>query len=305
MFNVGDAVVLQELRARPDLNGSVGLILHHVVDSDRWAVKIQPAGTYSECVKVKACNLKLHASSALHTLTRGGSDDDAFHESIADSMFERHYAVVDGFLQSGRDVEAFQQLLRELRSSLGAGDVAGGRAAAAYARITKQALPRGDLMRFLSQAEATEHLALQPALAAIDAVVQGLQRSPRLAEEWSRPDGCPVPPLRREEMQVTCYPGDGARYVRHIDNNAPVSPAHRRTGRRVTCILYANPCWEPSHGGELRIYQHEDTPESTRVDVAPLSNRLCLFWSDARVPHEVLPTHEERYALSVWYEDHD
>ena len=50
-----------------------------------------------------------------------------------------------------------------------------------------------------------------------------------------------------------------------------------------------------------RIYLLQ-TPTDV-VDVAPLYNRLVLFWSDARVPHEVLPSRVDRYALSIWYED--
>ena len=38
-------------------------------------------------------------------------------------------------------------------------------------------------------------------------------------------------------------------------------------------------------------------------DVAPLDGRLVLFWSDSRCPHEVLPAHRERYAVSVWFSD--
>ena len=37
--------------------------------------------------------------------------------------------------------------------------------------------------------------------------------------------------------------------------------------------------------------------------MAPLDGRLLLFWSDSRVPHEVLPTFKDRYAVSVWYSD--
>jgi len=37
--------------------------------------------------------------------------------------------------------------------------------------------------------------------------------------------------------------------------------------------------------------------------VQPLAGRLLLFWSDARCPHEVMPAHADRYAVSVWYAD--
>ena len=33
------------------------------------------------------------------------------------------------------------------------------------------------------------------------------------------------------------------------------------------------------------------------------AGRVVLFWSDKRVPHEVLPAHAHRYAVTVWYFD--
>ena len=65
-----------------------------------------------------------------------------------------------------------------------------------------------------------------------------------------------------------------------------------------TCICYANAEWEPAHGGELRLHL-----KSGVRDVAPLGGRLLLFWSDSRCPHEVLPAHRERYAVSIWFSD--
>ena len=82
------------------------------------------------------------------------------------------------------------------------------------------------------------------------------------------------------------------RYVKHVDD----ALAHR--GRVLTCIAYANPTWQPLHGGQLRLHVKGGV-----TDVAPLHGRLVLFWSDNRCPHEVLPSHAERYAVSVWFSD--
>lgn len=38
-------------------------------------------------------------------------------------------------------------------------------------------------------------------------------------------------------------------------------------------------------------------------DVEPLAGRLVLFWSDRRVPHEVLPAYKDRYCITVWFFD--
>ena len=48
-----------------------------------------------------------------------------------------------------------------------------------------------------------------------------------------------------------------------------------------------NDAWREGDGGELRVYGPVDSEEVVAT-IAPTSNRLLLFWSDARVPHEVL-----------------
>ena len=71
------------------------------------------------------------------------------------------------------------------------------------------------------------------------------------------------------------------------------------TDRVLTTIVYLNRDWIPADGGSLRLH----TRAEGGVDVAPLIGRVLFFWSDGRVPHEVLPAYQPRYAVSLWYYD--
>jgi hypoxia-inducible factor (prolyl hydroxylase) len=95
---------------------------------------------------------------------------------------------------------------------------------------------------------------------------------------------------------VTCYPHE-ARYVRHTDNSC-------RRGHGSRCIGYLNPP-RPDGDGALRIYSSEGDllTSPARLDIQPDLDRVLLFYSDDRVPHEVLPTDEPRFAVTVWYYD--
>ncbi|XP_028251365.1 prolyl hydroxylase EGLN3 isoform X1 [Parambassis ranga] len=98
----------------------------------------------------------------------------------------------------------------------------------------------------------------------------------------------------RSKAMVACYPGNGAGYVKHVDNP-------NCDGRRITCIYYLNKNWNAKeNGGVLRIF-----PEGTScvADIQPLFDRLLFFWSDRRNPHEVQPCYATRYAITVWYFD--
>jgi len=51
---------------------------------------------------------------------------------------------------------------------------------------------------------------------------------------------------------------------------------------------------------------HEATATAAAMGrIAPLGNRLLLFYADARVPHEVLPSKADRYAVTLWFYDVD
>jgi len=98
------------------------------------------------------------------------------------------------------------------------------------------------------------------------------------------------------QMHLTCYPGEGARYMRHLDSYVGSST------RKITCLYYINPNWKQGDGGELRIFDPtsgEGSQEKKFTDIEPIGDRLLIFHSRV-LEHEVLPTHAERFALTVW-----
>ena len=106
----------------------------------------------------------------------------------------------------------------------------------------------------------------------------------------------------RSKAMLTCYGGssgeeDGGRYTKHVDNG-------NANGRRLTAIYYLNSEWKRDFGGALRLYSHIEE-ESSFIDVEPEADRLILFYSDKRCPHEVLPvvTDRDRFALTLWFFD--
>eukprot|EP00560_Eucampia_antarctica_P006006 CAMPEP_0197824396 /NCGR_PEP_ID=MMETSP1437-20131217/1647_1 /TAXON_ID=49252 ORGANISM="Eucampia antarctica, Strain CCMP1452" /NCGR_SAMPLE_ID=MMETSP1437 /ASSEMBLY_ACC=CAM_ASM_001096 /LENGTH=334 /DNA_ID=CAMNT_0043424005 /DNA_START=24 /DNA_END=1025 /DNA_ORIENTATION=+ len=103
----------------------------------------------------------------------------------------------------------------------------------------------------------------------------------------------------------------GSVYPLHIDNPQGLAAGDTR---KLTCIIYLNPDYEPGDGGELRILFHGgnnnndnngENASSSFADVTPDGGRMVLFWSD-EIPHEVMPTtllgdvSRDRYALTIW-----
>lgn len=111
----------------------------------------------------------------------------------------------------------------------------------------------------------------------------------------------------------------------------------------MTVILYLNPGWEEDHGGNLKIFTRKEAigssgsrldspapalaephdgssiygaawphdapvpePEEEVTTVVPAMDRLIVFWSDERCPHEVTAVNEgfgPRLAVTTWYFD--
>ena len=92
-----------------------------------------------------------------------------------------------------------------------------------------------------------------------------------------------------QTMMLAAYPPNGF-YRRHLDSyNGEDIP------RKVTVLLYL--LYQPQQGGHLRCHL-----PAGPLDIAPLPGRVVVFWSQ-EVEHEVLPSHGERAALTLWVWD--
>ncbi|CAM3962753.1 2OG-Fe(II) oxygenase [Shewanella aquimarina] len=99
-----------------------------------------------------------------------------------------------------------------------------------------------------------------------------------------------------DQEAMLAYYAPGAFYKRHLD-------AFRgQTNRKLTSILYLNPDWQPSHGGELLMYQGDETAPFQTVE--PRSGTMVIFLSEL-FPHEVSLSHHHRYSLTSWYRIND
>lgn len=97
---------------------------------------------------------------------------------------------------------------------------------------------------------------------------------------------------KRTKAHVACYPGNGTRYIKHVDNP-------NGDGRVITSIYYINKDWDTKRdGGLLRMFP---AGMNEIANIEPLFDRALFFWSDRRNPHEVLPAFKDRFAITVWY----
>lgn len=131
---------------------------------------------------------------------------------------------------------------------------------------------RGDAMALVEATDKRLPL-LQRLIDEFDTLVQGLARGPGTCESLRVAD-------HRSKPMLAIYPGNGARYMRHIDNPDG-------NGRILTCLYYLNVGWRAGDGGELRVYRPSaEGGGEVAATIPPLLDRVVVFWSDERVPHE-------------------
>jgi SM-20-related protein len=93
--------------------------------------------------------------------------------------------------------------------------------------------------------------------------------------------------LASYEMHYAHYPV-GSFYKKHLDK------FKANSNRKLSVILYLNPNWEESHGGELMLYLENDT-----LKINPTGGKLVVFESH-KIEHEVLPTLLPRRSITGW-----
>mmetsp|Transcript_42892 Transcript_42892/g.100657 ORF Transcript_42892/g.100657 Transcript_42892/m.100657 type:complete len:837 (-) Transcript_42892:98-2608(-) len=207
--------------------------------------------------------------------------------TLSEQLDREGFVLVDDFLPP-QDVQLIRDANEELYRSE---DMQPGLTTGGSDRV---GLPhRGDMLRWVgyggtTPAEQGTHLLAD----SIETLVGGM----RDCSEAGSLVGKELSTLQfRSEMMLTCYPGSSrARYFRHSDNSSG-------NGRLVTAILYLNKGWQQGDGGELRLFNPGAQNMKVKHEVQPIWNRLLLFWSTDRCPHEVLSACKDRYAATVWY----
>ena len=211
---------------------------------------------------------------------------DAAVQAVASALRQKHFAVLDGFV--------------------GGSDAARLREACISAWRDGRMKPARDPNSRRARAR-TESIAWEPdGVELLSARTNALLASLR--------EACPEllgDVICRQRAMVSRY-GLGDAFARHIDNTR--DEAHGN-GRLLTSVYYMQAeAWDArGSGGCLRIFHPQAEPAGASagqaetaplVDVAPLGDRLVIFLSDARCPHEVLPVVQadaERFAATIWY----
>lgn len=91
--------------------------------------------------------------------------------------------------------------------------------------------------------------------------------------------------------------GPGAFYKKHLDAFKSLSNP-LQANRVLSTVLYLNRDWQPGDGGELLLFNDDDT--HLLETVTPDYGKLIIFLSE-RFPHEVAVARRERQSIAGWF----
>jgi SM-20-related protein len=186
---------------------------------------------------------------------------------IAEQLDKNSIAIVDDLFPP----EVLQQLLSELKQSLGEGEFHPAHIGHGVAEHRISEI-RGDKILWLEENMLTQYQQLY--FSFLDELRTYLSDYFRIALPW-------------QECHLAAYPV-GSFYTRHLDQ-------FRETNNRIfSVILYLNEDWREADGGQLRVYEAE-----SHEDIAPRFGRFVCFRSDV-VEHEVLITARPRFSITGW-----
>lgn len=70
------------------------------------------------------------------------------------------------------------------------------------------------------------------------------------------------------------------------------------TNRILSVVVYLNPDWQQTDGGELVLYR--DDNDNVGIKVLPMMGTVAIFLSE-EFPHEVLPANRDRHSIAGWF----
>lgn len=148
------------------------------------------------------------------------------------------------------------------------------------------------------------------------------------AVESAAPGTLQIPSIRLHPSVMAATYGPGSYYSPHLDKYAGGSHGFENS-RALTLLLYLNPDWSPSDGGELRLFSTQKASqtahgigqvpsllgssavdhsassaatayeEDSYVDIPPLAGRIVMFRS-RDVWHGIRELSSNRWALTLW-----
>ena len=213
------------------------------------------------------------------------------------------YFVLDGF----QGADAGVLLRKSAEQAHAAGELTAGRVSGAAGHGLAGVF-RGDVSAAFGVTNSTRPpLPMRRFVQSTDALVYSLRehaaRTTSPVAGCSEDAGLQHTTWRSSSLMIACYPGNQSRYVRHTDNSCDAGVGARCNGRRLTVIGYLNDRRSDPTDGAIRLFAAGPPTSEPLVDIEPLQDRLVTFWSDSRVPHEVLPSAFPRFAATLWYFD--